>query len=95
MAHERPDLILLLETKNKENVIFRVRRQLKFKNSFVVNPIGIGRGLAVLWNDEVEIKVESSSQEMINLIWGDHESRIKMRVTIVHAPNPFRDRLKL
>jgi len=32
---------------------------------------------------------------MINLICGDHESRIKMRITCVHAPNHFRDRLKL
>lgn len=32
---------------------------------------------------------------MINMIWVDHESQIKMRVSCVHAPNMYGERLKL
>lgn len=35
MALERPNLVFLMETKNKETMVDNVRRQLKFQNMFV------------------------------------------------------------
>jgi endonuclease/exonuclease/phosphatase family metal-dependent hydrolase len=52
-------------------------------------------GMAVLWDEQIEVEVEFSSQELINLICFDYESRKKMRLTCVHAPNRYGERLQL
>jgi exonuclease III len=44
VAQERPNLILLMETKNKEKVVARLKRKLKFQKSFVEEPQGIAGG---------------------------------------------------
>jgi len=95
VVQERPNLILLMETKNKKLVVDRLRRKLNFQNSFVEEPQGIAGGMAVLWNTEMEVEVEFSSQEMINLTCFDYESNIKMRLSCIHAPNIYGERLQL
>jgi len=46
---ERPNLIFLMETKNKASMVEGIKRKLKFSNLFTVNPEGMAGGLAVLW----------------------------------------------
>ena len=41
------DFIFLMETKNKNEYVERVRKRLKFKNGITVEPCGIGGGLAL------------------------------------------------
>lgn len=47
-AQERPNFIFLCENKNQERVVNCVRKRLKFQNQMVVDPNGIGGGLAIL-----------------------------------------------
>lgn len=95
IARDRPNVVFLMETKNQEQVVQRMKKRLKFSFCFVVNPIGIAGGLAVLWNDQVELEIEFASKEMINVICTDPENRIRMRISFVHAPNDFKVRLLL
>lgn len=47
VTQERPSLVFLMETKNQEQMVHRVRRRLKFQNCFLVDPDGVVGGLAI------------------------------------------------
>lgn len=47
MTQEMPNLVFLMETKNQEQMVHRVRRRLKFQNCFLVDPDGVVGGLAI------------------------------------------------
>lgn len=93
MAHDRPNLVFLMETKNKENVVDRVRRRLKFQYSVIINPIGIVGGLALLWNEEVTVEVEYSSRDLIDITYRDPSSGILMRISFLHASTNYQERI--
>jgi len=95
VALERPNLVYLMETKNKATVVEGVKRRLKFQNMFLKNPEGIAGGLAILWSGEVMLKVNASTKEFINLECKDPASGYQMRITFLHAPTNFGERLKL
>lgn len=67
---------------------FKVPIQLCFEN-----PLGIAGGLAQVWNDLVDITMELASQEMLNMNCEDMESRSRMRISLIHAPSIFQERL--
>ncbi|XP_027182377.1 uncharacterized protein LOC113780798 [Coffea eugenioides] len=50
-----PELIFLSETKNRKDVMNKVRLQLRYDRLFVVDPVGRAGGLAVLWRNELQI----------------------------------------
>ncbi|XP_042976245.1 uncharacterized protein LOC122307416 [Carya illinoinensis] len=56
-----------METKCKRQKVERIKRIVKFQNSFVVDCKGLSGGMAFLWNDEVESEVHSYSQNHISL----------------------------
>lgn len=95
VAREKPNVMFLMETKNRETVIQRLRKRLNFQNFFIVNPVGIAGGLAVLWEELIALHVDSASNEMINLIWADSVMGNQMCITFVHAPNAYHERLEL
>lgn len=41
MTQEKPNSISLMETKNQEQLVQRLRRKLKTSHSFLVNPEGL------------------------------------------------------
>lgn len=47
VTQEMPNLVFLMETKNQEQMVHRVRRRLKFQNCFLVDPDGVVGGLAI------------------------------------------------
>lgn len=59
VTQERPSVIFLMETKNQEQKVQRIRRRLRYQNSFVVNPEGSAEGLALFWDDQVELHLDS------------------------------------
>lgn len=61
-----PSIVFLMETKNKEAKLERIRRRLKFTNFAYVNPVGISGGLDLWWNDEFEVNVVKKDKNMIN-----------------------------
>lgn len=68
VTQEKPSLVFLMETKNKEQKVLKLRRKLKFQNSYLVNPIGIGGGMALFWNDQLEISVEAATDHFIHVL---------------------------
>lgn len=78
-----------METKNKEEVVNRVRKSLKFQHLVAVNPKGIAGGLAIFWDEDVDIEVEERSKELFNLQCRVKECGTLMRVTLLHAPTDF------
>lgn len=47
----KPDIMLLVETKN----VNTLSKELGYAHSFVVNPNGLSGGLAIFWDDNVQI----------------------------------------
>lgn len=95
VAEERPSLMFLMETKNQEKMVFRLKRRLQFQNLFVVNPVGTAGGLALFWDNRILVTVESHSPHFVNAIGEYIGSGRRMRITFVYAPNDFQGRLHL
>lgn len=53
------NLVFHMETKCDKARMEFVRRKLIFENSFVVESMGESRGLATLWNHDVNIQIQS------------------------------------
>lgn len=67
-------MVFLLETKNKVGVLERIRRHLLFPNSCYVDLVGTAGGLALWWQDEVDIGMKSGGIlrcviSMLNTKW--------------------------
>lgn len=65
VTQERPNLVFIMETKNSEQKVLRIKRRLKFQNSYIVNPEGIAGGLALFWDDQLQVTIDSSSATAI------------------------------
>jgi len=50
-----------METKNHNNVVERVRKMTHFKESFIMEPVGIVGGLVLMWDEEVQVEVKGMS----------------------------------
>lgn len=61
-----PDMLFLMETKQSEEIISKWQTNLNFVDHFVVNPVGLSGGLALLWKDSVSVDVPSSSKNFID-----------------------------
>jgi len=94
-AQERPNLLFIMETKNKAMMVERIRRKLKFQKLYLVDPTGIAGGLAIMWQEEIDLKVQASSKQFIDVQCIDPDSKQGMQITFVHASTDFGDRLAL
>ncbi|KAM1127825.1 hypothetical protein ACFX15_037145 [Malus domestica] len=65
--HHRPLVVFLCETKCSEVAMVQKQRSLGFDKSFSVSGNGKSGGLLVLWMEEVEIDVISSSANHIDM----------------------------
>lgn len=71
VAQEKPKVIFLSETKKQEGFIHHICKRLKFQHFYIVKPIGIGGGLALLWMKEVSISVYSATDDFIDIKYED------------------------
>jgi len=84
-----------METKNQSQKVLRIKRKLKFQNSFIVDPAGTAGGLAIFWDDQVNIYIDSSSANAINAQCQIKATQQRMQLTFIHAPNEFKERVLL
>lgn len=91
-AQERPNFIFPWETKNKKRVVSRVRKSLKFQNQVVVDPSGIGGGLALLWKDEVKVEILTTSSNLFDLRYEDPTQGKPFPLSCVYAPATYHER---
>lgn len=57
-----------METKNSQEKLEKIRSRIGFSHSFYVDPIGISGGLALWWDDVLEIVVHSSCKNIIDTL---------------------------
>lgn len=95
VAQERPNLVFLMETKNKENKVNRVRKSLNFDHSTIINPVGTAGGLILMWDDQVNVDAMTCLGEIIDVKCKVLNSGDQMRVTFLHASTSFQERLSL
>lgn len=95
VAQEKPIVLCLLETNNREDVVTRMQKRSKFHNCFTVNSRSLVGGLAVFWNEQVTIYIMSSTISFVDSICNLEETKQRMHITFVYAPNDFQQRLRL
>ena len=64
----RPYLVFLMETRNEDEVMERLRKKMRYENRYYVNPEGLSGGLALWWNNEVEVKVIEAKKNCIDTL---------------------------
>lgn len=60
-AHH-PEVVFLMETKNKEKRMESIRRSLHFSGDFYIHPAGLSGGLALWWKDNINIHIISGER---------------------------------
>jgi len=101
VAREKPDILFLMETKNRNVVLNSLQKRLKFPNSFLEEPSGLAGGLAIFWQDSIHLTLEHQSLDLFDLLCFIRECGISMRLTCLRAPALvslrllFWDKLKL
>ena len=68
ISKEDPKLLSLFETKLDRDGFRRLKRKLGFQLGFEVPRVGLGGGLALLWRDNVDIDVQTSSPHHIDAL---------------------------
>lgn len=63
---QKPEILFLIETCQKEDTIKDWERQLKFSDHHVVNPLRTGGGLAPFWGDSVQVTIIESTPNYID-----------------------------
>ena len=65
---QRPRIVFLMETKLKKKGVEGVRDELKIDNVVCEDRIGIGGGLALLWDSKWDVKLKTLSKSHIDVI---------------------------
>lgn len=65
----KSQVCFLTETRMKEKKLERIRRRsFGFGNAFYVNPIGLAGGIALWWNEDVNIQILYSSKNIVHTV---------------------------
>lgn len=67
-SEEGPKVLFLSKTRLDRYGFTRLKRKLRLNKGFAVPRIGLGGGLALLWWDNLDIDVQSSSPNHINAL---------------------------
>ena len=51
-----PELVFLPETKNRKDILNKVKQKIGYDSLFVVDPVGKSGGMAVLWRKELQVR---------------------------------------
>lgn len=72
-----------------------MRKRLKFQNQLVVDPNGIGGGLALLWKDEVRVEIFSTTNSYFDLRYEDPTQGKAFKLTCIYAPTTYQERIRV
>ncbi|KAK9008110.1 hypothetical protein V6N11_075012 [Hibiscus sabdariffa] len=61
-----PSVVFLSETKQKKRYLEKIRRRNRYNGCFYIDPIGIAGGLALWWNDDINLVVTKSCKNFID-----------------------------
>ena len=74
----------MCEIKNQPTYVKNILRQYGFINSFLVDPRGIGGGLALGWKDDIKIAVKEYDEFFIYVEMEDQVKALVWNVFAVH-----------
>lgn len=57
VREKRHAVVYLIETKVQQKWMEQIKRKLAMKNGLMINPIGLKGGLAILWDEEVDLEI--------------------------------------
>ncbi|XVE60909.1 hypothetical protein DITRI_Ditri05aG0164500 [Diplodiscus trichospermus] len=77
---EDPDMVFLMETKNKEKRVQGIREKMGFKEGVVVDSEGKSKGLALWWKDKVRVEVIEKDKNLIDIRFETKETKEKGRI---------------
>ncbi|KAL4281787.1 hypothetical protein GQ457_03G032220 [Hibiscus cannabinus] len=66
MYKYKPKIVFLSETKQKMKKLEKLRKKCKFENSFYVDPVESAGGLALWWDNDVQISILYSDKNVID-----------------------------
>ncbi|KAH7842957.1 hypothetical protein Vadar_011057 [Vaccinium darrowii] len=81
----RPSIVFLMETKNNKVRFETIRRRLNFDFGSYVDPVGLAGGLALWWNNDVEIEVDLASKNLIHAIVSDKANSSNWAASFVYG----------
>lgn len=88
-------ILFLMETRANKDRIERVRRRLKFANSFVVEARGLSGGLCLLWDKKVHIQILESSMNFIHTIISSKGDPSDFECSFIYGNPRFQQRRNL
>jgi exonuclease III len=65
VKQKRPVMVFLMETKIRKSKMEIIRCKLHFENMFVVDSMGKSGGMALIWGEEVSVRVQNFSHRHI------------------------------
>lgn len=86
VAQEKPNILFLMKTKNKELILRRLQKHLTFPNSLLEHPTGLAGGLAIFWQDHIYLTLEQQSSDFFDFLCDDRDGGSSMRLTCLRAP---------
>lgn len=88
----KPQIVFLMETKQKARVVRKVRRRCGFGEEWLIDPVGQSGGLALWWNDSVKVNILFSSPNVINTLVEAVELDSPRYISFIYGPPDEVDR---
>ena len=86
-------MVFIMETKQKRRIVRKARRKCGFDEEWLVDPIGIGGGLALWWCEDVTVNILFSSTNIIHTKISALNFETPSYVTFVYGPPKERERI--
>ena len=89
----KPHIVFLMETKQKNSYVTKIRKKCNFTNEWLVTPTGLSGGLALWWNDDLIVNILSSTTNVIHTSVSGSNFEVPNYLTFVYGPTDEGDRL--
>lgn len=76
-----PDLLFLMETKQKFEYISGLRKRLGYNHVITVEPVGLSGGLAVMWKDSYLVHTKKRKDSYQVVVLSSDKRIIDLKVT--------------
>ncbi|XVE62334.1 hypothetical protein DITRI_Ditri06bG0109700 [Diplodiscus trichospermus] len=90
-----PDVVFLMETKNKSSRLESVRKKLKMEEGVYCESEGLSWGLALWWKKKLGIKVIIGNKNFIEIVLWDNGKRVYSMVFWIYGARIFEERKKV
>ena len=83
----RPTVVFVMETKNKQRKLDRIRRSINMPNAYYVDPAGQSGGLALWWLDSINLLVSVANNNLIRAVLSFAHTNLQWHAFFVYGSN--------